>query len=76
MTILHPMTTFLLMLLAVTLLALSVILPPLIFFTPSFILTLRLTAMRTLIHNLLEKQGKSATEDNVEKEITEASDED
>lgn len=57
LTVLNPVTTLALILVAALLLALSFFLPPLFLFTPGMILLLRLTAMRTCVQSAIEKQA-------------------
>ena len=57
LTVLHPLTTLLLIVLSILLLVLGVVIPVLILITPGMVLTLRLTATRILVQTALEKHN-------------------
>jgi len=72
LSILHPLTTFILLILTMLLLGLSFFLPVLILVTPAMILMLRLTAVRTLVQaafaqSAAESKAKATDNDRAER---------
>ena len=63
LTILHPLVTLILVIVSLLVLVLSVLFPILLILTPSFLFTLALTAVRTQVLDLIDKNTQDEEED-------------